>query len=98
VRVTAELRSTAARPPRQTVTLSAIDARVLDVSAPQGMGTRSMTPGQRARTWFRFVHTGEQYGLPGQALAGLASIAACFLVYTGLALAFRRLIVPLYRG
>jgi uncharacterized iron-regulated membrane protein len=43
------------------------------------------------------VHTGEQYGIVGQTIALLASLAACFLVYTGLALAWRRLIRPLYR-
>jgi uncharacterized iron-regulated membrane protein len=53
--------------------------------------------GQKARTWFRFVHTGEQYGVIGQTIAGIASLAACFLVYTGLALAYRRLIRPVFR-
>jgi uncharacterized iron-regulated membrane protein len=42
----------------------------------------------------RFVHTGEQYGLIGQTLAAIASLAACLLAYTGLALAFRRLVLP----
>jgi hypothetical protein len=45
----------------------------------------------------RFAHTGEQYGVVGQTVAGLASLAACFLVYTGIALAWRRLIRPLLR-
>ena len=57
----------------------------------------AQTAGQRARSWFRFVHTGEQYGVIGQTIAGIASLAACFLVYTGLALAWRRLIRPLFR-
>ena len=46
--------------------------------------------GQRARSWLRFVHTGEYYGLIGQTIAGLASAAGALLVYTGLALAWRR--------
>ncbi len=46
--------------------------------------------GQRARSWMRFVHTGEYYGLVGQTIAGLASAAGALLVYTGLALAWRR--------
>ena len=53
--------------------------------------------GRKLRIWFRFIHTGQQYGLIGQTIAGLASLAACFLVYTGLALSFRRLILPLFR-
>jgi uncharacterized iron-regulated membrane protein len=90
-----ELQSAERRAPRQTVTLDAADGRVLTVSAIQGATAQS--GGQRARTWFRFVHTGEQYGVIGQTLAGLASLAACFLVYTGLALAYRRLLRPLFR-
>ncbi|MFM2123785.1 MAG: hypothetical protein RL328_236 [Acidobacteriota bacterium] len=46
--------------------------------------------GQRARSWMRFVHTGEYYGIAGQSLAGLASAAGAVLVWTGLALAYRR--------
>jgi len=46
---------------------------------------------ERARMWVRFAHTGEQFGIVGSTLAGLSSIAAGFLVYTGLALAYRRL-------
>jgi uncharacterized iron-regulated membrane protein len=40
----------------------------------------------------RFAHTGEQYGVLGQTIAAVASLLACVLVYTGLALAWRRLI------
>lgn len=46
--------------------------------------------GRRARTWMRFVHTGEYYGLLGQTIAGIASAGGALLVWTGLALAFRR--------
>ncbi len=53
--------------------------------------------GRKLRTWFRFIHTGEQYGFLGQTIAGLSTLAACFLVYTGLALSYRRLITPLLR-
>ena len=48
------------------------------------------TTGQRARSWLRFVHTGEYYGFVGQTIAGLASLAGVFLVYTGFSLALRR--------
>jgi len=55
------------------------------------------SPGSRARSNIRFLHTGEVFGVPGQTVAGLASLAACFLAWTGLALAWRRLIKPLFR-
>lgn len=49
-----------------------------------------LTPGRRARTWTRFLHTGEALGLGGQLVAGLACLGGCLLVYTGFALAWRR--------
>lgn len=55
------------------------------------------TPGSQARVIVRFLHTGEVLGVIGQTLAGLGSLAGIFLVYTGLALAYRRLIRPLFR-
>ncbi len=60
-------------------------------------GIDDQTPATRARIWMRFVHTGEVYGLIGQTLAGLASLAAALSVYTGLALSYRRLILPPFR-
>lgn len=45
---------------------------------------------QNARSWIRWLHTGEVGGLIGQTLAGLASLAGCFLVYTGWMLSWRR--------
>ena len=56
-----------------------------------------LTPGRRARSWLRFAHTGEFYGLTGQTIAGLASAGGVFLVYTGLALALRRLLAFIRR-
>lgn len=49
--------------------------------------------GDQAWDVARFGHTGELFGFVGQTIAGLASLASCFLVYTGLALAWRRLIL-----
>ena len=46
--------------------------------------------GQRIRSWLRFAHTGEVYGFVGQTIAGVASAGAIVLVWTGLALAWRR--------
>jgi uncharacterized iron-regulated membrane protein len=48
--------------------------------------------GQQWRGWVRFGHTGELGGLPGQLIAGLACVGGAVLVWTGLALAFRRLL------
>jgi uncharacterized iron-regulated membrane protein len=47
--------------------------------------------GQQLRAFVRFGHTGEYYGIAGQFIAGLVSLAACVLVYTGLSLFIRRL-------
>ncbi|MGY0649482.1 MAG: PepSY domain-containing protein, partial [Paraglaciecola chathamensis] len=41
----------------------------------------------------RFLHTGEYFGVIGQSIAGLVSLIACILVYTGMLLAWRRLII-----
>jgi uncharacterized iron-regulated membrane protein len=56
-----------------------------------------LTPGRRARSWLRFAHTGEFYGLTGQTIAGIVSAGGAVLVYTGLALATRRLLSWLTR-
>ncbi len=50
----------------------------------------SQSAGRRLRSWTRFTHTGEYYGLAGQTLAGVVSAGAVVLVFTGLMLAFRR--------
>ena len=46
--------------------------------------------GRKLRTWFRGLHTGEAFGFFSQTIAGLASLGGCFLVWTGLAMAWRR--------
>ena len=46
--------------------------------------------GRRLRSILRFAHTGEVLGLPGQTVAGLVSAGGAVLVWTGLALAWRR--------
>ena len=52
----------------------------------------SQTLGRRIRSLSRFTHTGEAFGLTGQTIAMIASAGAAVLVYTGLALALRRLL------
>jgi len=45
----------------------------------------------QVRSWMRFTHTGESFGVIGQFIGFVACIGGAFLVYTGFALAFRRL-------
>ena len=47
--------------------------------------------GRRLRAWVRPLHTGEAGGITGQAVAGVASAGSTLLVWTGVALAWRRL-------
>jgi uncharacterized iron-regulated membrane protein len=47
--------------------------------------------GRRARSWMRFLHTGETLGVAGQLVAASASLGGCVLVVTGLSLVLRRL-------
>src|SRR3712207_8450966 len=44
----------------------------------------------RIRNTMRFAHTGEVLGIPGQTVAGIVSAGGAVLVWTGLALAWRR--------
>src|SRR5262249_46248976 len=71
--------------PRSQLTLDASSAAVVNWEpyAAQNLG-------RRLRSWVRPLHTGEAAGLIGQAIAGLASTGGVFLVYTGVALAWRR--------
>ncbi len=77
---------------RHTLTLDAATGEVLSW-APFS----SQAPGQRLRTWIRFLHTGEALGIVGQTIAALVSATSVIMVWTGLALAWRRLIAPLWR-
>ncbi|MEP2652252.1 MAG: PepSY-associated TM helix domain-containing protein, partial [Paraglaciecola sp.] len=74
-------------------------ALFLDVNTAEVMRVQrytDWTPGGRAWTVGRYLHTGEYFGLIGQTIAGLASLAACFLVYTGFLLSWRRLVSPYF--
>jgi uncharacterized iron-regulated membrane protein len=44
----------------------------------------------KLRSYIRFLHTGEVFGPFGQTIAGLASLFACLLVYTGAMLSWKR--------
>lgn len=52
--------------------------------------SKDQSPGRRARSWLRWLHTGEAGGFVGETLAGLASAGAAVLVWTGLFLSWRR--------
>ncbi|MGV3590557.1 MAG: PepSY-associated TM helix domain-containing protein [Gammaproteobacteria bacterium] len=72
----------------------------LDRSTGDVVGTRTFADqpeATRLRGIARFLHTGEVLGFWGQTIAGLASFAALFGVYTGFALSYRRLLQPLLR-
>jgi uncharacterized iron-regulated membrane protein len=60
-------------------------------------GFEDATPGRRFRTFLRFAHTGEYFGVVGQTVAGIVTLLSVFLVWTGFALAWRRLMRPLLR-
>jgi uncharacterized iron-regulated membrane protein len=56
--------------------------------ATETFGDQSL--GRRIRSVMRFAHTGEVLGLTGQTVAGLVSAGAMVMVWTGLALSWRR--------
>ncbi|MDR0780759.1 MAG: PepSY domain-containing protein [Pseudomonadales bacterium] len=72
---------------RHTLVLARESGAVIQVN-----GYADTPKAQRLRSIARFLHTGEVLGFWGQTLAGVASFAAVLLVWTGLALSWRRLI------
>jgi uncharacterized iron-regulated membrane protein len=70
---------------RSTVTVDRASSQIVSDETFDTQG-----PGRRLRSISRFAHTGEVLGIPGQTIAGLATAGAVFLVWTGLALAWRR--------
>ena len=72
---------------RSQLTLDSMSAEVIRW---EPYGNNSL--GQKVRGWLRFAHTGELGGVAGQTLAGFACVGGVVLVWTGLSLAWRRLI------
>ena len=70
---------------RRTLTVDRVSGAVVKAETFDDLGA-----GRRARSWLRFAHTGEYYGLAGQTIAGVVSAGGAVLVYTGVALALRR--------
>lgn len=48
------------------------------------------TSASQVRSWMRFTHTGESFGIIGQFIGFIACVGGAFLVYTGFALSLRR--------
>lgn len=46
---------------------------------------------RQLRSWLRFTHTGESFGIIGQVIGFTACLGGAFLVFTGISLAIRRL-------
>ena len=69
-----------------TLTLERATGRVVTYEAFEDQSL-----GRRLRSISRFAHTGEVFGIPGQTIAGLATAGGAVLVWTGIALALRRL-------
>lgn len=72
---------------RTTLTIDPATAAVVSSA-----GYASLSTSRKIRSWTRFGHTGEVFGIPGQIIATLASLGGVVLVWTGLALSFRRLL------
>ena len=53
-------------------------------------GYPTFSRGFRIRRWLRFAHTGEVYGVIGQTIAGVVSLGVAVMVWTGLAMSWRR--------
>jgi uncharacterized iron-regulated membrane protein len=71
--------------PRSILTLDAATAAVV-----QWEPYARYNLGRTIRSWVRPVHTGEAVGVVGQLVTALASAGGVVLVWTGLALAWRR--------
>ena len=53
-------------------------------------GYPTFSRGFQLRRWLRFAHTGEVYGVIGQTIAGAVSLGVAVMVWTGLAMSWRR--------
>ena len=53
-------------------------------------GYPTFSRGRKIRRWLRFAHTGEVFGVIGQSIAGVVSLGVAVMVWTGLAMSWRR--------
>jgi uncharacterized iron-regulated membrane protein len=70
---------------RTTLVLHATSAEIQEVR-----DYASLSTSRKIRAWVRFGHTGEVFGVLGQTIATIATLAGVLLVYTGLSLSVRR--------
>ena len=61
-------------------------------------GYPTFSPGFKVRRWLRYAHTGEVYGVVGQSIAGAVSLGAAVMVWTGIAMSWRRFFGVAGRG
>ncbi|MEY4940127.1 MAG: hypothetical protein RIQ93_1862 [Verrucomicrobiota bacterium] len=85
VTFTARLANSWPRTATTTLSLNPFSGEVLRRS-----GYAEQNAALQVRAWTRFLHTGEALGWAGQIFAGIACAGGCVLVWTGLALAWRR--------
>jgi uncharacterized iron-regulated membrane protein len=71
---------------RSQLTMKASTAEVIAWEPYSGQNL-----GRRIRSWIVPIHTGRAGGMPGQILAALSAATAAILVWTGFALAWRRI-------
>lgn len=85
--VRVEVRTGGEGQPQHAVDMT-VDGRTGAVTGWEAFG--DVGPGRRGQQFARYAHTGEYWGWVGQAVAALASLGAVCLVWTGVALAWRR--------
>lgn len=74
--------------PRTQITLDRVTGDVIKVEP-----FAKQNSGRKLRTWIRYAHTGQAFGVIGQLIMGLASAGAVVLIWTGFAMAWRRFFV-----
>lgn len=87
--VAVEVRTGSAGQPQRAAAVT-VDARNRAVVRWEAFG--DVGPGRRGQEFLRHAHTGEYWGVAGQALAAAASLAVLCLAWTGLAMAWRRVV------
>jgi uncharacterized iron-regulated membrane protein len=70
---------------RSQITVDAASGHILRMESFQNYNR-----GRQMRIWVRFTHTGEAGGIAGETIAGVASLGAAILCWTGISLAIRR--------
>ena len=78
--------SNGSRPDKRV--LHTVDRRAGKITKTEAFADNNK--GRQLRMWIKPLHTGEAWGLPGQLVATFASGSAAVLVWTGLALSYRR--------